>query len=310
MKKRYPSTIMGTALTPWDENFDIDEKSFRKQVRRMTDSGIYSIYTFGTAGEGFAVSDSQFMHMAEIFVDEMSAPGMLPMMGIMSLSMPTILWRIEKCRQIGINDFQISFPSWGALTDASVMIFFKEILERFPDCNFLHYNNPASKKKLGLEHYIKLAEMYPNLAAVKMPGLKPEETELIDYVVTDKMPMQIFVGEPMFSNLSAKGECGLLLTALSINYKISWDFFNAGKAKDMDEVRRIFKGYEKIRDAMRDTMPGDRMGGAYDKLFFKLQMPDFPQRMLPPYESISDDDFKNFKTAVVDVVPEWYNNLK
>jgi hypothetical protein len=35
-------------------------------------------------------------------------------------------------------------------------------------------------------------------------------------------------------------------------------------------------------------------------------MPDFPQRMLPPYESISDEDFENFKTAVIDVVPEYF----
>ena len=168
----------------------------------------------------------------------------------------------------------------------------------------MHYNNPASKKKLELAHYIKLAEIHPNLVAVKMPGMKPEETELIDYIV-NKMPMQVFVGEPMFCNLSAKGECGLLLTALSINYQIAWDFFNAGMAKDLGEVQRIYKGYQKIRDAMPDNMPMDRMGGAYDKLFFKLQMPDFPQRMLPPYESISDEDFKNFKTVVTDVVPEW-----
>lgn len=243
--------------------------------------------------------------MAEIFADEMSGPDMLPMMGIMSLSLATILWRIDQCRQIGIKDFQISFPCWGAFTDSSVFIFFEEILGRFPDCGFLNYNNAASKKRLELEHYVKLAPMYPNLVAIKLPGLRPDDTEFIEYITSDKMPMQCLVGEPMFCELSAKGECGLLLTALSVNYDVSWDFFRAGQRKDMEAVARIYEGYRKICGVMPDLMPADRMGGAYDKPFIKVPMPDFPQRMLPPYESISDEDFAKFDKAVREVVPEW-----
>ena len=67
------------------------------------------------------------------------------MVGVISLSLPTIIERIERARQMGIRHFQISLPSWGALSDSELKTFFKETCGRFPDCSFLHYNLTANE---------------------------------------------------------------------------------------------------------------------------------------------------------------------
>ena len=62
------------------------------------------------------------------------------MVGVISLSLPTIIGRIERAHAMGARRFQLSLPSWGSLNDAEVATFFRETCARFPDVEFLHYN--------------------------------------------------------------------------------------------------------------------------------------------------------------------------
>ena len=76
MKKRYPSAIVATAVVPWDEKFEFMEDLFRKQVRAMRKDLTKHIYIFGTAGEGYAVNNPQFKHIARVFREETGrSPG-------------------------------------------------------------------------------------------------------------------------------------------------------------------------------------------------------------------------------------------
>ena len=51
---------------------------FRDEVRGLIERGIHNIYVFGTAGEGYAVSDEQFETVVRVFADEMKRPGFIP----------------------------------------------------------------------------------------------------------------------------------------------------------------------------------------------------------------------------------------
>ena len=52
-------------------------------------------------------------------------------------------------------------------------------------------------------------------------------------------------------------------------------------------------------------MPGDRIDGAYDKLFAKMSDPDFPLTMLPPYAGSTDEEFRSFVRLLGERLPEW-----
>ena len=68
--KRYEKCILATCPVPWDENYDFSEGIFRDQLRLISGNGTKHIYIFGTAGEGYAVTDSQFARITEVFSDE------------------------------------------------------------------------------------------------------------------------------------------------------------------------------------------------------------------------------------------------
>ena len=127
MAKRYPACILATAVVPWTEDWRFDERLFRREVEMLLASGLQQLYIFGTAGEGYAVTDAQFLEIARVFVDAMRAGGAEPMVGVISLSLPTIVARIEAARELGVRQFQISLPSWGALNDDELVAFFDAV---------------------------------------------------------------------------------------------------------------------------------------------------------------------------------------
>src|SRR5690348_1726119 len=106
---RFPACILATCVVPWDEQGRFVEPLFVDQIHRLLHLTPH-LYTFGTAGEGYAVDDEQFATITESFVRAMSDGGGQPMVGVISLSLPTILRRIETARLMGVRRFQISLP--------------------------------------------------------------------------------------------------------------------------------------------------------------------------------------------------------
>src|SRR5262245_9196342 len=83
--KRYPSCIRATCVVPGGEDCTFLEDLFRHQVRQMLAHGTKHLYVFGTAGEGYAVTDRQFDQIVGVFADAMRQGGGEPMVGVISL---------------------------------------------------------------------------------------------------------------------------------------------------------------------------------------------------------------------------------
>src|SRR4051812_6422515 len=112
-----PPAILATAVVPWTERLEFDESRFRRQVHTIARTLTKHIYIFGTAGEGHAVNEPQFDQISKAFWESAAEAGVTPMVGLISLSLPTIIARIERDRALGFRLFQLSLPSWGALND-------------------------------------------------------------------------------------------------------------------------------------------------------------------------------------------------
>lgn len=98
---RYPSCKMATVVTPWTEDWRLDERLFRRQVAKLLELEFRHLYIFGTAGEAHAVDDAQFLDIAKVFIDALSGTGVEPMVGVISLSLPTIVEWIAAARKTG-----------------------------------------------------------------------------------------------------------------------------------------------------------------------------------------------------------------
>jgi dihydrodipicolinate synthase/N-acetylneuraminate lyase len=303
--KRYPQSILATCCVPWDENYHFAEAIFRRGVRTAL-AGTPHLYVFGTAGEGYAVTERQFDQVVTAFADEMRRGGAEPMIGVISLSPGTIVERIQRCRDAGVRQFQISLPSWGALSERELFDFFDRICGRYPDCQFLHYNLPRTKRMVTGKEYGRLAELHPNLVATKNCG---DSLSHLQSLLEDAPPLQHFLSEHGYVYASLFGECSILASFV-MNWPKLRALLEAGTRHDGATLASIHREINVVIKALFDAVPDGRIDGAYDKLFEKMYDPEFPLRLLPPYVGSSEDEYRTFVRLLRERLPEWVPTIK
>ena len=283
--------ILATAVVPWNERFEFQEDVFRRQVYIIARDLTKHIYLFGTAGEGYGVTETQFDQITRSFWSCAREAQVTPMVGLISLSLPTIIERIERCRALGFRLFQLSLPSWGALNDAEVDRFFAETCGRFRDCQFHHYNLMRTKRLLTSVEYRRLAAAHPNLIAVKNSTTDPA-------VIADLMTMtprlRFYITEFGYAIARKTHDVGLLISLATINAERAKRFVagtDAQRAADLEELKGVIAGLKAAGDKFH-------IDGAYDKMLYRMTDPTFPLRLLPPYTSASEADFEVFRAAV------------
>lgn len=297
---RFPRGIMCTCCIPWDETGKFAEAIFRRGVRTAL-TGTPLVYVFGTAGEGYAVTESQFDQIVAAFADEMRAGKAEPMVGVINLSLGTMLERIARCRDRGVRRFQISLPSWGALSEAELFQFFDRICGGFPDCQFMHYNLPRTKRMVTGKEYSRLAAAHPNLVATKNCG---DSLSHIQSLLVDAPQLQHFLSENGFVYGSLFGECSILASFI-MNWPKLQSLLAAGQRQDVAALLAIQAEIRVVIDTLFQTVPDGRIDGSYDKLFEKMYDPEFPLRLLPPYIGSSDAEFRAFVNLLKERLPEW-----
>jgi dihydrodipicolinate synthase/N-acetylneuraminate lyase len=241
-----------------------------------------------------------------VFVDEMAHLDARPMVGIISLSLRTIIGRIERAMAMGVRVFQVSLPSWGALSDAEVAVFFREVCGRFPEAQFLHYNLPRAGRLLTARQYAALAAAHPNLVATKYGG---GDVRVIAELLTIVPQLRHFLTELGFAAGSLIGAPGYLISFGGSNPRRAQAYFAAALAHDaatLGAMQAELMGlHQELVAAMGAAPHGPHMDGAYDKLFSKLHDPRFPLRLLPPYLGATEAVFDRYRAALQARFPQW-----
>ena len=301
--RRYPVGILAAACVPWNEDFTFAEDAFRRQVRHILGGLTRDLYIFGTAGEGYAVSERQFDEICRVFREETDHADVRAMVGVISLSLGTVIDRIGRAREQGFRHFQISLPSWGALSDGELRRFFKEVCDRFTDCAFLHYNLMRSKRLVTPDEYAILASEHPNLVATK--NSTGDIARLLGLL--RKAPqLTHFFTETGYAYASQLGDCGLLISMASTNFAAGKAYFQAGQSRDaasLLEMQSELTGL--IEDMIGIVGPEAHMDGAFDKMFCRIHDPSFPLRLLPPYNGISDHTFEKVVMVIREKHSRW-----
>ena len=301
--------ILGTCCIPWTTDYRLDEALFRRSIKLDIEQGTKHLYLFGTAGEGHSVSDRQFQHITRVFVDEMKASGGdEPMVGLISLSLSQVIDRIEWALGVGVRQYQLSLPSWGTCSEAEAFTFFEHVCTRFPQCEFLHYNVRRSGRLLSAPEYGRLASAFPNLVAAKLAGATGEEARAIHAAAPR---LKLFLTEKTFAEARALGvPAGFLVSYASLNWPLVHRYYDAVVAGDADTIATMRAEQDGIIKILRETVAGAaHMDGAFDLMFVKRHLPEFPLRLLPPYAGVSDEAYERFVEGVRQQYPHWLQSV-
>ncbi len=302
---RFPACVLGTVVVPWTETFALDEALLREEIASLLQAGHSNLYIFGTAAEGYAVDDEQFEQIARVFVDEMRAGAAQPMVGVISLSQQTMLRRIAFARdELGVRQFQVSLPSWGALEEREVRGFFDAVLSSFEDCQFLHYNLLRTKRLVTAGEYAAIAADHPNLVATKN---STDSMQRIRELLTMASELRHFVNERGFAYASLFGEPGLLISLATTNLAQGARYFQAGQTRDLAELMRMEGELHAISQRFHELVSEGRdlIDGAYDKVLWWLHDRRFPLRLLPPYQGATQGAAEAFSGFLQERYPDW-----
>lgn len=286
-------SMLATAVVPWTADHRFDAARFRRQVATIARGLTRDLYIFGTAGEGHAVSDRQFDEIAQCFRDVAATERVRPMVGVISLSLSTVIERIERARAWGFREFQISLPAWGALNDDELTRFFAETCGRFADCRFLHYNLARSRRVLTADDYGRLAAAHPNLVAVKM---STDDPDVVAALMRLSPRLRFFFTEQGYVRARRHGACGLLVSIASIQPERARELVTGD-----DALRAVYDlELRAIGATLRGLAAehGFHMDGAFDQMLFRLHDPEFPLRLLPPYAAATEAAFESFRVSL------------
>lgn len=282
------AAILATAVVPWTERYEFDEPVFRRQVHTIARNLTRHLYVFGTAGEGYAVSERQFDQITRAFWASAAEAGVAPMVGLISLSLPTIIERIERCRTLGFRTFQLSLPSWGPLNDRELDAFFAETCGRFPDCQFHHYNLLRTKRLLTSVEYRRLAAAHPNFIAVKASTADPA---VLADLLTMTPRLRFFITEKGYAIARRTHDVGFLISLASVNPERAKAFVAGDDARRDADVA----DFTAMGAVLKQLSEGRyHIDGAFDKMLFRVSDPGFPLRLLPPYAGATEADFEHF----------------
>ena len=320
---RYPRVILASVGLPWDADGELLEDLFRDEIRAHLDAGIHHLYIFGTAGEGYAVTDRQFDRIVRVFAAEMglerpeSAAGVFaeprPMVGVINQSTRTIIERIERALDLGISTFQISLPNWGALNDRELATFFDEVVARFATAQFLLYNLQRAGRVLTPGEHGRLAAEHENFVGAKNGT---SSVVMLHDLLTQAPALRQFYTELGYPQGCQVGAPGYLMSLTTMNMPLGMRFFEAGVMQDWATLFRIQAQALDIFEWLvgsagaevgSTAFPGAKahMDGAFEKLLAKVHDPRFPLRLLPPYQSTTDAAYESFVATVRARMPEW-----
>jgi dihydrodipicolinate synthase/N-acetylneuraminate lyase len=300
---RFKRTILATCCVPWDARSRFDESLFRETVGDLLAHGLNDLYVFGTAGEGHAVGDDDYRRVVDAFLDELSVAGQEPMVGVISLSLRTVIERIEYAAERGCRLFQISLPFWGAVNDREIDAFFEETCGRFPDLRFLHYNLLRAGRLIKPAEYAALSEMHPNLVATKYGGGDPE---IVTGLLERASALRHFLTEPGFYHGSAVGECALLASISIANPARARRYFEAGTAGDRALISSLYAELARMLVKLREVVgEGPHLDGAFDKIVSRLRDDRFPLRLIGPWQASDEMAFSRYRDFLRSDFPQW-----
>ena len=303
METRYPQALLVSCEIPWNEQEEFMEEIFRQEVRATLAQGFNHLYIFGTAGEGYAITLTQFQGIVRVFREETDREDVFPMVGIIGMSTPQVVERVGLAFDLGFRTFQIALPPWGMLDDDECLIYFKDVCGAFPEARFIHYNLPRGRRVLLGPDYRRLAEAVPNLA-----GTKNCRTDLNDVVSisTHSPQLQHFYGEHAFPHGCLFGECSLLSSYAALFPAKTKEFFHCGITGQWDRLFPLHAEYLKVTSAFDAATPErEAIDGAYDKMIVRGSGVDMPLRLLSPYQCFDLEVFEACMRELRERFPDW-----
>ena len=235
--------VYGLVLTPFKDNYEIDEKALRRETRLMVDNGVHVITPVGSTGEFASLTIDEHKKVIEIVGDEVKGDAtFIP--GTSGCSQEVVLDLMGFAKKAGADAVMVLPPYYfGILTDEAVFEWYQALAKA--DIGIVIYNNPMLTK------FNQPPELLNRLAELDhIVGVKEAHAQSIQFyktlrLVGDKIPIMEGMGEPHALEAILLGADGFYTGVPAFAPKLCVALYNALKERDLEESIRLADIFEK-----------------------------------------------------------------
>jgi 4-hydroxy-tetrahydrodipicolinate synthase len=236
-------------ITPFKDDYSLDEESLRKLVRRQVDSDITGIAPLGVTGENTLMSDAEVKKLVQIVVEE--ADGKKPVMPDVCLAgTQASIDRAKMYADLGA-DFVVAFSPFMVLPQpAALMKYYEELADACPVPLILHSSKGRTGVELSPEMTAQLAK-HPNIVATKDGKKDVDHLAKIIYL-TRNDDFLVFTGKDTTAYPTvAFGGAGSFTVAGNVIPDVMGKMINFALAGNQNEARKLHNEYYPLFEACR-----------------------------------------------------------
>lgn len=256
-----PEGLIPALVTPFTEDFQLNEQSLRRMVRRFIDAGMNGLFCLGTNGEFFSLSQKEKIRIAEIVVEE--ANGSIPVyMGTGGTSTAEVIQLNKEMQAIGVSAVSVITPYFPKLTQEE-LIYHYTCLADATELPILLYNIPSQTGNNLSADAVSQLSREENIVGIK--DSSGSFDTILQYIETTKdSNFSVLAGTDslILSTLMAGGTGAIAATAnflpnvtAGIYEKfLSGDMMGAeGEQQKLRKIRSLFK-YGSIPAVLKESL--------------------------------------------------------
>ena len=294
--------VWAVALLPWDEQWQLDEVSFRANLDHVLASEPEGLYTLDTASEFYTLEFADWRHVAEMFVGHSRKRGAtLPLgLGCTWTNQAGALERIRVARDLGVQTIHLSAPYWAPLDVEGLRRFYAAAQEQAEHLGIVIYAPSWTSIDLDVALYRMLRNDAPNIIGTKTGDKHP------DLYATEGSH---FTGEDTLIEMMKLGAQGVYsaIGGISIRFVQDWiKLIREDKWEAADEIDGRMKKF--YAQAVVPCCDAGVTNGAIDKAMAQVGGAIGSRAMRPPYTSMSDALYRDFDAAARKYLPEAFVN--
>ena len=242
--------VIVPAITPIDENENVDEIAFRKVLRRLIKANIQGIFIGGSAGEGPLLVERQWRRMVEIAFDEVH--GEIPLLGgAMDSSSRKVCEKVKVLAEIGYRHFVVTPTYYIVVQSASEHLrLFGQAKEAAGDMEMIAYNIPqCTASTLAIDTICKMVERGWIRYCKESSGDWAYMKELIQR--GKDFGLSVLVGdEPTISKALLAGAGGIVPVCANCDPGIFLRLYDASRRGDHSELTQLATEMMLLRETL------------------------------------------------------------
>ncbi len=158
--------VFTAIVTPFDQNGDLDEKTYADLVKRQLDAGVTGIVACGTTGESPTLTHDELMRIIQMTV-ELAAGKALVIAGTGTYSTRQSVQLTRQAMAAGADAALLVNPYYNKPSQEGLFLHFREIANSV-DIPCIPYNiKGRTAVNLETDTLVRLCEACPNIVGVK-----------------------------------------------------------------------------------------------------------------------------------------------